>query len=141
MYKYFSLTLLTTLSVSSAALGGSAVPQEQMRRQAPGRTMAEYDPSQEKTVRGAIVRTYMGPLNDLFIVEITVDGSALHLFLGPAEAVAKHKFAFTPGAPIEAIGMPGFKVNGGPAMLTRQVKSGKQTLTLRDASGKPTWSD
>lgn len=110
----------------------------QMRREAPG--LAEYNPSRETTVAGTIVRTYIGPLNDLFIVEITVGEKPLHLFLGPPDAIKKLKFAFTPGAAIEAIGMPGFKVNGGPALLTRQVKSGKQTLTLRDATGKPVWA-
>jgi hypothetical protein len=46
---------------------------------------------------------------------------------------------FTAGAAIQAIGVPGFKVNGGPAMLIRQITSAGRTLTLRDAAGKPTW--
>jgi hypothetical protein len=128
-HRSYVVAVLITLVLSAAVNG-------QMRRQAPP-GMPDYDVAREKTVKGSIVRTYLGPLNELFIVEISVDGGALHLFLGPNEVIAKQTFTFTPGAPIEAIGMPGFKVNGGPALLTRQVTSGKQTLTLRDANGKP----
>ena len=109
----------------------------QMRRQGP---MAEYNPARETTVKGTVVRTYIGPLNDLSILEITVDGKALHLFLGPPDEVSKLKVAFPKGAVVEAIAMPGFKVNGEPAMLARQITSGTQKVTLRDATGKPVWS-
>jgi hypothetical protein len=108
----------------------------QMRRQGP---MAEYDPARETTVKGTFVRSYLGPLGDLAIVEITAGGKPLHLFLGPPNEIDKLKVAFTKGAAIEAVAMPGFKVNGEPALLARQITSGKQKVTLRDASGKPVW--
>jgi hypothetical protein len=49
-------------------------------------------------------------------------------------------FVFDKGAVIEAIGMPGFKINGLPALLTRRLTSGKLTLRLRDESGRPVWN-
>jgi hypothetical protein len=126
-----SLVVIVTL----VAVGAEA----QVRREPPPGGLAEYQVSRERIVKGTVVRTYQGPLNDLTILEIVADGKPLHLFLGPPAAVAKLKFSFPPGAAVEAIGMPGFKVNGGPALLTRQVKSAKQTVTLRDSTGKAVW--
>jgi hypothetical protein len=127
-----------TVSVLVLVIAVSAGLAGQMRRQAPAGG-PEYDPARETTVSGTIVRSYVGPLEQFTIVEITREGQPLHLFLAPPEVMKKQAMTFTAGAAIQAIGVPGFKVNGGPAMLIRQIASAGRTLTLRDAAGKPTW--
>jgi len=74
----------------------------------------------QTTVGVTIVRTYEGPYGELLIVETSVANRALQLFLAPPAVMKKQGFVFDKGAVTEAIGMPGFKVNGLPALLTRR---------------------
>ena len=127
-----------TISITALIVFTSVMCTAQERRQAPSGRQ-EYNTRLETNVAGIIVREYVGPMGELLIVETTVEGKPLHLFIGPPDVVKKRGVPFKPGAPFEAIGMPGFKVNGGTAMLIREFKSGGFTLTLRDASGKATW--
>jgi hypothetical protein len=129
-------TEVAALVVVALAASGTLCAQE--RRQAPDGGM-RYDAKHETTVSGTIVRSYTGPFGELTIVEVAVDGKPLHLMLAPPDVVTKHRFDFTAGAAFSATGVPGFKVNGGVAMLIRELRVGKRTLTLRDAAGKPTW--
>src|SRR5687768_2249291 len=103
------------------AVVGSGTLCAQERRQAPEGGM-QYNARAETTVSGTMVRSYVGPFGELTILEVSVDGKALHLMLAPPDVVKKQRFDFTPGAAFDAIGVPGFKVNGGAAMLIRELK-------------------
>jgi hypothetical protein len=112
----------------------------QERRQAGG--PPPYDSSRETTTTGTIVRDFTipaGPQRELAILTIAAASGTVHLILAPPDVVRKQKFVFTKGAPVEVKGIPGHHVNGEPAIMTRVVKSGKNTLTIRDETGKPTW--
>ena len=60
-----------------------------------------------------------------------MQGKTLNLLLGPPSWVKQQKFDVKSGATLEMTGVPGYKANGNPALLVRQIKAGKQTLTLR----------
>lgn len=123
--------LMLALAVPTALLA-------QERRQAGG--AGGYNAAAETTVKMVVVNTYTMPVGDnLLILAATVEGRPLQVILAPEEYVKKQAFTFTAGATVEVTGMPGAQVNGEPAMLARQVKSGRATLTLRDATGKPAW--
>ena len=100
----------------------------------------EYNVTRETTLTGTMVKTYLGPFEELLILEITTGGEPLHLLLAPPAVVKKMPFDFKEGARVDVIGNPGFKVNGNVGMLVRELKSGKQMLTLRDKRGKPVWN-
>jgi len=124
--------LMISLAIPTALLA-------QERRQAGGGA-GGYNVSAETTVKMVVSNTYTMPVGDnLLILAATVEGRALQVILAPEEYVRKQAFTFTAGATVEVTGVPGAQVNGEPAMLARQVKSGAATLTLRDATGKPAW--
>jgi hypothetical protein len=127
---------MNSIALSIAVALTLAAPLDGQLRRSGG---PEYDVAKEITVNGTIVKTYIGPMNELLILEIAVDGKPLHLLLAPPDSVKKTGFTFPAGAAVEVKGQPGFKVDGHGALLVREVKAGKQTLTLRDRSGKPAW--
>ena len=113
----------------------------QERRQGPAASGPAYDPKQETTVTGVVGRSYtiQGRNAEQMILSVSANGAPLELILGPADFVKQQNFTFTEGAKLEIVGIAGFQVNGEPAMLTRSIKTGAKTLTLRDATGKPVW--
>jgi hypothetical protein len=101
-----------------------------------------YDLAGEKTVSGTIVGTdSIAPPNrsPMMYLTVTVDGSRLQIILAPEDWMKKQEFAFKAGSTVEITGVPGFRLNSEPAMMARKLKSGSQTLEVRDAQGKPRW--
>jgi hypothetical protein len=133
-----------TIALATAVVA-LAPAQAQERRAAPGGAgeagPRPYEAAQEETVTGTFVRSFDGPFGELTIYETTVQGKTLNLLLGPPAFVKQQKFEVASGATLEVIGVPGYKANGSPALLVRQIKSGKQTLTLRRPNGEPVWKD
>lgn len=128
------------ISLLALALLLPAAPFGQERRQAGG--PPPYDVRAETTARGTAGKMYpfeSGPAGPMMILPVTVEGRTLQLILGPADFVEKQTVTIKDGVAVEVTGVPGFQLNGEPAMLTRQVKSGTATLTLRDAAGQPAW--
>ena len=129
----------------AGALAGIAPVHAQERRASPDRPgdagPRPYEVAGEQTVTGTFVRSFEGPFGELTIFETTVQGKTLNLLLGPPSWVKQQKFDVKSGATLEITGVPGYKANGNPALLVRQIKAGKQTLTLRRANGDPMWRD
>ncbi len=129
-------------SIVTLSLLLSAAPIAQERRQAGGGGPRPYDLAAETTIRATAGRTFTipaGPQQEMVVLTVTTEGGALQLILAPPDVVKKQAFSVKEGAAVEVTGIPGFQVNGEPAMMTRQVKSGSQTLTVRDATGKQVW--
>jgi hypothetical protein len=140
MTRYRILTF-----VLAGVLAGLA-PTHAQERRAPADRPGEagprpYDVAGEQTVTGTFVRSFEGPFGEMTIFETTVQGKTLNLLLGPPSWVKEQKFDLKSGATLEITGVPGYKAAGNPALLVRQIKSGKQTLTLRRANGDPMWRD
>ncbi|MCA1585823.1 MAG: hypothetical protein LC791_13990 [Acidobacteria bacterium] len=58
-------------------------------------------------------------------MEISVANRALQLLLAPPAVMKKQGLVFDKGAVIEAIGMPGFKVSGLPALRNASIDVGQ----------------
>jgi hypothetical protein len=134
-------------NVARAAVAGLAIglmayasPAAQERRSGGGGP--PYDVAAETTIKATVSRLFeipAGPDRRMTILTVTADGKTLHLILAPPDFMAKNTFAPKAGDTVEVTGVAGLRVNGEPAMLTRQVRSGGRTLTLRDATGRPAW--
>jgi hypothetical protein len=137
-HRALTIALATTLAALAPA-------RAQERRAAPDRGgdagPRPYLVAEEQTVTGTFVRSFEGPFGELTIFETTAQGKTLNLLLGPPAFVKQQKFEVAKGATLEVIGVPGYKANGNPALLVRQIRSGKQTLTLRTANGEPRWKE
>lgn len=110
----------------------------------PGRN---YDPATESTVSGQVSavenvmpqgragRRGLGGLH----LTLKTSNEAVVVHLGPAAFLKEKGFAVAVG---DQVDITGSRVNleGGAVLLAREIKRGDQTLTLRDASGRPQWS-
>lgn len=132
------LSLGSTIAPVQADVGRGE-PRAQERRQS---GPPPYDLKAEVTVTGTVIGTEtLSPPDrpEQTILLLTVKGEKLGVFLGPSEWFAKQKFAITKGAEAQVLANTGFRYPGGAAVQPRTVKIGKQTLTLRDATGTPMW--
>jgi hypothetical protein len=119
------------------ALPGLSSGQE---RRSPPPGPPPYDASAETTITAKAGPTFTMSVGQQFmILTVTSEGRVMHVILGPPDFVKKQPFTFKEGASVEVTGVPGYKVNSEPAMMARRLKAGTQTLTLRDAAGKPAW--
>jgi hypothetical protein len=127
-------TMLACVLLMSTAVAA------QERRQSGG--PPPYDLKAEVTVTGTVVGTETITPPDrpaLTVLQLTVKGEKLAVFVGPAEWVAKQKFEFPKGADAQILANTGFRYVGGPAVQPRRITIGKRTLTVRDDEGRPVW--
>jgi hypothetical protein len=113
--------------------------------QRPGPGMLRYDPATEMTLCGTVAEAGEvdcsggppGMKGTHFTLKSGEQSFDVHL--GPTNYLADRKFASGKG---EQVVVTGSKVRQGGAemILAREVKSGEQTITLRDSLGIPAWS-
>jgi DNA/RNA endonuclease YhcR with UshA esterase domain len=112
-----------------------------------GMMMGKYDPKAEITVQGTVDKVEQ--MNDMSMPGMNMQGAGLHLLLktgketvdvhlGPAAFVEK-TMKFKEGDSIQVVGAKVTMMDK-PALIAREVKKGDETLKLRDAQGKPLWS-
>ncbi len=122
-----------------------------------GLLLASFSPALAKTQRPAHARydlatetTVMGTVQEVREIPHGTWSAGIHLTLktaqgavdvhvGPAMFVATHGMTLAKG---DLIGVTGSTVllDGKEALLAREVRKGKKTLTLRDSEGLPEWS-
>jgi hypothetical protein len=133
-----SVFVIALAVVASATANG-----QEQRRQGPSGP-PPYDVTAETTIKavaGRMSTIPAGPDRTMMIMAVTVEGGTLNLILAPPDYVKKQTFAVKEGETVDVTGVPGFRANGAPAMMIRQIKAGAQTLTLRDAKGQPLWGE
>ena len=114
----------------------------------PGRGRGgNYDPATETTVSGEVTavnnvlpgersgRRGLGGLH----LDLKAGNETVVVHLGPAAFVKEKGFAVAAGDRLDITGSR-VTVDGEAVLLAREIKKGDQTLTLRDASGRPLWS-
>jgi DNA/RNA endonuclease YhcR with UshA esterase domain len=138
---------LVAVSTFVIALTASTTAQQRMNAGEP-----RYDPKTEVTVSGTVeeVQTQTptaprgrGPMTGMMMggthLKLKTDKGIMDVRLGPSGYLAEKKFTVTKGDTLEVVGSL-VKVEGGDALIARQIKRGKDKLELRDQSGKPLWS-
>lgn len=128
MLRLFSLLLL--MAAVSFSTAGWAQPGQM------------YDPKSVVTVQGqveslepAAAQGRLGPSQQ---VRLKTASETVLVHLGPAEALAQHNFAPKPGDTLSVTGSK-LTTGQGTVIVAAEVKTGTQTITLRDAQGRPTW--
>ena len=131
-----TLPVVLTLSMASAAPAWSQGPRG-------GQGSPRYDTATEATFRGTVEAVkqiegggYRGP--GTHVVLKTADGT-VDVHLGPKSFLDEHKLTVAAGDAVEILGSR-VKVAGGDAVIAREIRSGGQTLILRDETGVPRWS-
>lgn len=125
--------VLLVLAVVAALLVPSTSAQ---RRRGP-----RYDPSAEITVKGRVeeVRTRGPEGRTRTMLVIQTGDKTLNVALGPSSFLAERRFKFMNGDEVEVTGAK-VDFRGNQMLLAREIKKGNKTLTLRDAQGRPKWS-
>ena len=103
-----------------------------------------YDKSTEATIKGTVDEVAKpadanARRGRFSTITLKTDSGPMKVALGPARFMTAKNFALAKGDQIEVTGS---KVTheGKAFFLAREVKKGADTLTLRDADGKPAWS-
>ena len=134
-------SIRSVLAIALAMAASAAATGQEMRRQGtPG--APPYNLAAETTIQavaGRMVTIEAGPDLTMMVMAVTAEGGALNLILAPPDYMKTQSFAVKEGETITVTAVPGFRANGGAAMVVRQIKAGAQTLTLRDAKGLPLW--
>jgi hypothetical protein len=128
-------TLLTAAAVSMvmAQAGTGASPMYDVRAEATiSCTVDSVD-----TVTGAGGRGCCGPGGTHLMVKTEKETLAVHV--GPTTYLTEKGITLAKGDVLEILGSR-VTIDGGPAVIARQIKKGDNTWTLRDTSGRPLWS-
>lgn len=121
--------MFATLSAAAQRSGSGAVGE------------VAYDPATEVTLRGMVQE--VKPMKTVETVThltlLKADHSTIEVHLGPSSWMAKQSISFRAGDQIEVIGSR-VTQEGSDVIVARQIRKGKQTLTLRDMQGISQWS-
>lgn len=100
-----------------------------------------YDASAEITLKGTVEEVReRGPEGRTRTSLVVKSGDeTLNVLLGPSHFVEESKIKFAKGDKVEVVGVK-MDLRGNEMLMAREVKKGDQTLTLRDAEGRPKWS-
>jgi hypothetical protein len=134
--KHGRSPLRTTLVVLvvAVAIGSMAAAQQRGMMSSP-----MYDVATEVTLSGTIeqVTTIADRGGVHFSLKTATETVSVHL--GPAWFLTQQKYILATGDAITVLGSR-VKMDGGAAVLAREIKKGDQTMTFRDAKGLPKWS-
>jgi hypothetical protein len=130
-YSFFVAALLLAIT---SLVWAQANPQSRRPR---------YDPKTEVTVTGTIDDVQLLPGHHrgtgTHLILKTKSGT-MEVHVGPTAYVEKQQFSFAKGDEIEVIGSQ-VKIASSDALLARQITKAGKTLSLRDQSGIPLWSN
>ena len=139
-----SKTLLGAAMAAGLAIVPSIAADEQnATHKSHGKRMM-YDKSTEATIKGTVdevaaksadTKSRRGRFSS---ITLKTDSGPMKVALGPARFMTEKNFVLAKGDQIEVTGS---KITHGEHtfFLAREVKKGTDTLTLRDADGKPAW--
>lgn len=102
-----------------------------------------YNPQTVETISGEVVSvdniTPMKGMNPGVHLVVKTDKETISVHLGPQWYIEKQEVDINPKDKIEVKGSR-ITFEGKPAIIAAEVKKGSEVLTLRDASGFPSWS-
>jgi len=102
-----------------------------------------YNPQTVETISGEVVSvdkiTPMKGMNSGVHLVVKTDKETISVHLGPEWYIEKQDVEINPKDKIEVKGSR-VTFEGKPAIIAAEVKKGNEVLTLRDASGFPSWS-
>jgi len=102
-----------------------------------------YNPQTVETISGEVVSvdnvTPMKGMNPGVHLVVKTDKETISVHLGPQWYIEKQDVGINPKDKIEVKGSR-ITFEGKPAIIAAEVKKGNEVLTLRDASGFPSWS-
>jgi hypothetical protein len=134
----FMKSVQATLSIAGLLLASITIAMAQT----PKPVRPRYDPATEVTLTGTVEGVREIPHGTwsagLHLILKTEQG-AVEVHVGPAMFVATHGMTLAKG---DRISVTGSKVHldGGDALLAREIKKGDTSLKLRDSQGIPEWS-
>ncbi|HXJ80798.1 MAG TPA: DNA-binding protein [Candidatus Methylomirabilis sp.] len=102
-----------------------------------------YDPKTVETVSGEVVKVdritpMRGMSGGVHLVVKTAKGD-VSVHLGPQWYIENRDVKIEPKDTVKVTGSQ-VTFQGKPALIASEVKKGDETLTLRDATGVPTWA-
>jgi hypothetical protein len=135
--------LMKVVAAIALVFGLTPLASAQEMRRAGGNGLPPYNVAKESTITGQITGSELSPMPQgpsWLVLNVTVDGQAMHLFVGPEDWAREKGLAVAKGATIEATGVSdGMHFKGDAAMVVRQVKIGAKTMAVRAADGSPLW--
>ncbi len=128
---------LSGIAIAVLVLGVGAIALAQG-----GRGMHNYNPNTEVTVKGTVddVQQHVGSRrrSGTHLV-LTAESGNLPVHVGPAAYIAGQQFSFAKGEQVEVVGSK-VSLDGGEAIIAREIKKDGRTLVLRNAQGVPEWA-
>jgi len=108
---------------------------------AQNRASSRYDPATETNVTGTVSEVTEQTDGRMAGVHLTlaVDSGMINVRLGPKQFLDSKQFTIEKGDRMEVTGSR-IEVRGVSTIIAREIKKGDQTLTLRDKTGIPAWS-
>ena len=102
----------------------------------------KYDPATVVTVKGTVLgetRVDRGKGHKAVHLVVKVGDDQVSVHLGPDNWVDRQSVKFAKGDEVTVKGSK-FTYNGKYGVIAQSVAKGSETLTARDATGKPAWS-
>jgi hypothetical protein len=101
-----------------------------------------YALATETVITGEVteVQEFYCPLSEdqgMHLMLKTSNGQ-VQVHLGPGRFLRTHEVRFSPGDRVRVVGSR-LRYKGEDALMAREVNRGTETLTFRDAEGKPLW--
>ena len=105
------------------------------------KSKVKYDPATVVTVKGTVLgetRVDRGKGHKAVHLVVKVGEDQVSVHLGPDNWVDRQSVKFTKGDEVTVKGSK-FTYNGKYGVIAQSVAKGGETLTARDAAGKPAW--
>jgi DNA/RNA endonuclease YhcR with UshA esterase domain len=105
------------------------------------RSKVKYDPATVVTVKGTVLgetRVDRGKGHKAVHLVVKVGDEQVSVHLGPDNWVDRQSVKFAKGDEVTVKGSK-FTYNGKYGVIAQSVAKGGETLTARDAAGKPAW--
>ncbi len=110
----------------------------------PQRHLPRYDSATEVTVRGTVtdVREFYCPISghEGTHLAVATDNGVVEVHVAPTQFLSGRKWEFFRGDQVEVSGSL-VMYHGHETLIARTVARGNQTVALRNASGKPLWTE
>lgn len=135
--------LLALAVLTSLGLAAQEPPPPPARPDAPrgGGMMRPYDATKEATFKGTVAEVKENTRGERTMVTlvVTIEGKDVPVNLGPDTLLKEKKITFAKGDAVTILGVK-METPRGEMIVPREITKGKETLTLRDKEGKPTWA-
>ncbi|MGI9103398.1 MAG: hypothetical protein ACR2IF_13250 [Terriglobales bacterium] len=104
-----------------------------------------YAASNEIKLSGTVqdVQEYFCPVTDDRGTHLLLDlggGETTVVHVAVGRFLRENRVAFSPGQRIQVIGAK-IRINGKDAVIAREITRGNEVITLRNAQGKPLWTN